>query len=493
MQSFAAQPETRNKNTAFTTVDGVVTSPSPQLQHKGSGAAPLHDHELLTPTHSFPRTRDLDRQQYGVAESVQSIAWTAEDVAVDRNWSTASSVRDDTYNEAPSRRNSVLSPSPPSSSRPSPEMNYTPQASFAYPYPNQYIPSRPSSLHSSKTDFYDNSLLGYDQDSLDTATSWASCSTWPSSSHSLSQWQHVPHTHGDVTERSYSSDVEYSHPSPLILPSLSRDSSLSPSSIPNPQLFTPSTSEAHLEPSIVADAFTEMMRGFDTQDAWLQPEKHLEQCYQATDSPSAQTTNHFDFPPDCASLLLNDLMQMSGQTDVLSGLLEAQPQFASLPPSAFELDQSSPPQPSSPLTLHHPRPRRLFVPRWQCDPDYDFDAFTSSLASKASVHHPGDASVSALQHSSYGSSSVPQDVSSDDEVEDYMDQDSDMDVEEEYDWEEHSPSSPPRNYSDAQEVESHSNLVGPSVRLGANVRALGPQSLLFQSVSESVKNLYSSF
>ena len=183
-------------------------------------------------------------------------------------------------------------------------------------------------------------------------------------------------------------------------------------------------------------------------------------------------------------------MQMSKQNDaVLSGLIEAQPQFASLPPSAFELDQSSNAV-TEPLVLHHPRPRRPFVPRWQCDPDFDFDQFTTSLRSISSVRSPVDAPVSEDSHYSYASSTVPEDVSSDEEEDDFIDYGSDMEVEEDYELEEHSPLPPPHPYCETQGVYSQATVVGPSVCLGASVRTLGPQALLFQSVPESVKNLY---
>lgn len=330
------------------------------------------------------------------------------------------------------------------------------------------------------------SAAAFGQDSaLDTTASWASCSSWVSSS----QWHSSAHTHAAFLERSYSSDLEYSPASPFVVPSLSRDSSISPQS--NPQLCTPNASEVHLEPAI-ADPFTEVLRGFD-HDVWMLPEKQQNHCNHTPEvlRTSQAPNNHFHFTPECTSLL-SDLMQLSGQNDaVFSALVEAQPQFASLPPSAFELDQS-PRTISQPLELHHPRPRRPFVPRWQCDPDFDFDQFTSSLASQSTFRSPlDDAHASDQDRFSHPSSTVPDDVSSDDELDDFMDEDSDMDIEDDYQLEDHSPFPSTHPHCDA-EVYSPCNLVGPSVCLGTSVGALGPQALLFQSISESVKSLYSS-
>jgi len=370
-------------------------------------------------------------------------------------------------------------------------MNYTPQASRQYQYLQSQSASAglPSSYSAQKQ--YSSMTSGFEESiSLDATTSWASCSTWPSAYNLVSHWHHAASTQTAFAERSYGSDMEFSPASPSILPSLSRDSSISPPS--NPHLFTPSSSEAHLEPAI-ADTFADAMREFD-YGIWSQPENQHNQCLQRSEIPSTtqDATNHFDFPPECVSLL-NDLMQLSTQNDaVFSGLIEAQPQFASLPPSAFELDQSSHAV-AEPPVLHHPRPRRPFVPRWQCDPDYDLDQFTSSFSSKSTPRTSGVALVTDTSRISYSSPTVPEDVSSDDEEDDFMDQDSDMELgdSEECEWEVHSPSPPPRSYGDAQQDYSH--VVGPSVRLGASVRGLGPQALLFQSVPESVKALYSSF
>lgn len=439
-----------------------------------------------------------------MAASVQSIAWSNADVAIDRNWPASSSVPDDTYNASSLRSPRCLSSPSPSSSLPLLEMNYTPQYPYHRSMPSVHPSNRPfydttngtyeQAIHAAAADHFFFQILAFNQDSaMDATSSWASCSTWvpASSSNAVPQWHHNVPPYSVYAEQPYSPLAQYSPSSPYVLPSLSRDSSISPQS--NAQLCTPSTSEVHLEPAI-ADAFVEAFCAVDHHDVWLHAEQTQDQsCYHSPDLPSSTAQpppNHFEFSPECASLL-NDLMQMSTSSDaVLSGLIQTQPQFGSLPPSAFELDQS-PPTTTHSLELHHPRPRRPYVPRWQCDPDFDFDQLALSIGTKSTPRDTLDVPVPELPHFAFTSSTVPEDVSSDeeDEEDDLMEEDSDVEFEDDCEWEEHCPSPPHVSYGDAY---PQSTVVGPSVCLGASARGLGPQSLLFQSVPESVKSLYAS-
>ncbi|KAH8099702.1 hypothetical protein BXZ70DRAFT_211240 [Cristinia sonorae] len=441
--------------------------------------------------------RDLDPEQYGVAATVHSITWTTTNVGIEGNWATTRSVTDDTYNEPSPLRCSSLDFSTPSSSLPSQDMNHTPHASRPYQYVGNR--NRPAAVRPCPTNsgFFRSASFSHttmDQDlTLDATASWASCSSWASTSSSSlphGRWQQETYSSAAFPERTYSSNVECSPISPFILPQLSRDCSISPPS--NPRLHTPTanTSEAHLEPAI-ADAFAEVMRAFDHHEVWVQPEEeHRNLCHRSPEtggSAAAHPSNHYALP-DYATLLDN-LMQVSTDSDsAFSGHIQVQPHFESLPPSAFELDQTSPVVPE-PLVLHHPRPRRPYVPRWQCDPEYDFDQFSSSLlASKSSSHRPLDASNSDQSYMP----SIPEDVSSDDDV-DFVDDDSDMDVEDDVELEDYEYGSPHYSEFSSGEEYSRANFVGPSVTLEPGSRTLEPQALLFQPVSDRVKNLYHPF
>ncbi|KAI0081144.1 hypothetical protein K474DRAFT_1672169 [Panus rudis PR-1116 ss-1] len=383
-------------------------------QHCGFGNAYVASTELcagpsgsavsitLTTTLSNPRNEAIGRQSY---------------------------TDDGTYNPSPSQVPSSYIPGPLSSSSPQARMTYPTYNAYHYsqspngtfflpdlvyppeaPYSTSQCPQKPQLSCLSQTNFSFSEPGQYSSQGGYTCSPVASSST---SSHAA-QWS-IPEQVEDhtadwfIAQQSPSTSTQYSA-SPLVPPSLSRDSSISPSSI------------CDTATDVYPTAFDTDACGSGTFDLSVYVQDDTQQFPDAYNRYLSNNSNNMS--------MQNQKLMMTSDLHALGQHL-----FDSMGGVDFSFASShttpGPAAASQPrLEVHCPRPHRPFVPKWQIDPNVDLDQYTLprnphptpcepaldfSQGSISSQNAPVTPSIIMNEHDVYAMSDAVERESEDDE------------------------------------------------------------------------------
>ncbi|KAL4251495.1 hypothetical protein ABKN59_005091 [Abortiporus biennis] len=269
------------------------------------------------------------------------------------------------------------------------------------------------------------------------------------------------------------------------VPSLSRESSSSPASMT--ELLTPSDALA-IHPQVF-DVLVNPLQDLRMPSLDASGQCVLQQAFSGANNmvtPNlSPNMNNYNMCQPSSSIL--------PPFQVPSMVLGANHPYSSaatspttVAPAALSISTSEPHRafvsPTPDPVLHQPRPHRLYVPRWQCDPDFDLEQFTPP-------NKPPQANSEDLRqdlnpiHNFHPSDDLDPDFEAEllEDEDDFMDEDTF-----EGSSGEHFTHNDGRDSTEFEGIE-----VGPTMGLGLQRGSLDAHSLLFQPVPDSVK--YSAF